>query len=564
MQYEKTTDQLKLGLDNRLQNIKLSKCKKFHELYKKPFYDVRFHNVEKFHIPGFAPVYDQNGAYHINLEGKAIYTKKYTKTFGFYCSRAAVADGEDYYHIDVNGNKIYEQSYQWVGNYQEGFCVVRLNHTFFHIDSDGNRIYSEQYDYVGDFKDDIAVVYKGNLATHIDSMGSIIHNKWYNQLGLFHKNYATAEDEKGWFHINFSGCPIYNQRYKMVEPFYNGLARVEEFEGKIKQIDINGNTVHDIYIPSEEFRMHRISANLVGFWNTYLAKAFIELDVLHFLPATSEELSIKTKIPKDNLVRLLRALWEIGFLAFNQNKDQWELTDKSKTIQSIPFLPKAIRMWSQVVSLDKWLEINTILKIPIIQSFSSFKEVEGSQIIQNEFYQALLGYSSFDFKNFNSLVKFALDEKIVLIGVHALALVDNLSKTYNKLLGFYNNSILPKQLTKNINVELLDSDKNFASYDTAILARFLQAYDDDKTLVFLSNLKDKNISRILLIETILSDESAIGGAIDINLMVESGGKLRTLAKWNELCNKTGGVKIHCVSKLNDYLSIIDIRRYNNG
>ena len=72
-------------------------------------------------------------------------------------------------------------------------------------------------------------------------------------------------------------------------------------------------------------------------------------------------------------------------LAFNQNKDQWELTDKSKTIQSIPFLPKAIRMWSQVVSLDKWLEINTILKTPIIQSFPSFKEVEGSQIIQNEF-----------------------------------------------------------------------------------------------------------------------------------------------------------------------------------
>jgi hypothetical protein len=86
----------------------------------------------------------------------------------------------------------------------------------------------------------------------------------------------TAEDEKGWFHINFLGCPIYDQRYKMVEPFYNGLARVEEFEGKIKRIDITGNTVYDIYIPSEEFRMHRISANLVGFWNTYLAKAFIE------------------------------------------------------------------------------------------------------------------------------------------------------------------------------------------------------------------------------------------------------------------------------------------------
>lgn len=562
MQYEKTTDQL--TENNHLELIKISPCRKFHTLFEKPLYEERFLYVEKFHNPGFAPVCDITGAYHINLKGKVLYKKRYNKTYGFYCGRAAVEDNTGCHHIDSDGSRVYKQSYQWVGNYQENICVVRRSDKYYHIDLYGNRLYQEEYDYVGDFKDEIAVVYKDNLATHIDSNGSLIHNKWYNQLGLFHKNYATAEDEKGWFHINFLGCPIYDQRYKMVEPFYNGLARVEEFEGKIKQIDINGNTVYDIYIPSEEFRMHRISANLVGFWNTYLAKAFIELDILHFLPATSEELSIKTKIPKDNLVRLLRALWETGFLTFNQSKDHWELTDKSKTIQSIPFLPKAIRMWSRVVSLDKWLEINTILKTPIIQSFSSFKEIEESQIIQNEFYQALLGYSSFDFKNFNSLVKFALDEKIVLIGVHALVLVDNLSKTYNKLLGFYNNSILPKQLTKNINVELLDSDKNFTNYDTAILARFLQAYDDDKTLVFLSNLKDKKISRILLIETILSDESAIGGAIDINLMVESGGKLRTLAKWNELCNKTGGVKIHYVSKLNDYLSIIDIRRYNNG
>ena len=561
MQYEKTPRQLKQ--EDLLKFIKISPCHKFHTVHKQPFYKAKFMYVEKFHEPGLAPVNDKTGAYHINFKGEPVYTERFIKTHGFYCDKAAVEDKLGCYHIDVNGTKVYKQSYEWVGNYQEEVCVVRRSNKFYHIDLYGKKLYQEEYDYVGDFKDAIAVIYKNGQATHINQEGSFIHNRWYKQLGIFHKGFATAEDKNGWFHINFSGDPIYNQRYKMVEPFYNGLARVEEFEGKIKQIDINGNTIHDIHIPSEEFKMHRISANLVGFWNTYLAKAFIELDILHLLPSTSEELSIKTRIPKDNLVRLLRALWEIGFIAFNQNKSLWELTDKSKTIQSTPFLSKAIKMWSQVVSLDKWLKINTILKTPVIQSFPSFKETESSQIIQNEFYQALLGYSSFDFKNFNSLVQIASDERIILIGVHALALVDNLSKN-NTLLGFYNNSILPEQMTTNINVELIDSDEKITNYDTAILARFLQAYDDDKALVFLSNLKDKNISRILLIETVLSDRSAIGGIIDINIMVESGGKLRTLNKWNELCNKMGGVKIHCISELNDYLSIIDIRRCNNG
>ena len=79
MQYEKTTGQL--TENNHLELIKISPCRKFHTLFEKPLYEERFLYVEKFHEPGFAPVCDTTGAYHINLKGKILYTTYYVLSF---------------------------------------------------------------------------------------------------------------------------------------------------------------------------------------------------------------------------------------------------------------------------------------------------------------------------------------------------------------------------------------------------------------------------------------------------------------------------------------------------
>ncbi|WP_375315810.1 WG repeat-containing protein [Wolbachia endosymbiont (group A) of Colletes cunicularius] len=556
MQHEKTFDQL---IKDNLKSIKISPCERFHELLGDPLYENRFIKVGKFHEPGLAPVYDQTGAYHINVRGEAAYHNRFLKTFGFYFNRAAVEDDTGCYHIDPSGCRVYKQSYQWIGNYQEDICVVRRHDKCFHINLNGNRIYQEEYDYVGDFKDGIAVVYEDGKATHINHHGKLVHNKWYKNLNVFHKGYSIAKDQHGWFHIDINGNPVYQQRFKMVEAFYNGMAKVETFEGVLGQIDITGNVKFSIFDLGKESQVHRISAELSAFWKTYLTSVAIELDLLNILPATMPVLSKKLNIIVPNLERLLRALWEIGFIDYDKNKYLWQLSSKGKCFKEIPFLPKAATMWARVAAEKNWLKIADILKQKSISSFESFKEREASEDKKIAFYQALLGYSMFDTKEFNSRINIDGAKNILLFGVHSLFLA--YSDIHNKGsigLYYYNEHKVPRQLVENLKVKLTTQEELSATnYELGVFCRFLQHYDDDKVLSYLKLVK--GISRILLIETILDYRSPAGGSVDINVMVETGGKLRTLSDWEKILKQVKGFKIFAVVPLTDYLSVIDVR-----
>ena len=117
----------------------------------KPVFNKKFTEVLKFHSPGLAPVLDSSGAYHIDGEGLELYQKRYQRTFGFYCNRAAVIENNRWYHINEMGEKVYTTSYLWTGNYQEDICTVRNdNNQYYHIDLNGNPIYKELYDSITD------------------------------------------------------------------------------------------------------------------------------------------------------------------------------------------------------------------------------------------------------------------------------------------------------------------------------------------------------------------------------------------------------------------------------
>ncbi|WP_341808375.1 WG repeat-containing protein [Wolbachia endosymbiont (group E) of Neria commutata] len=560
MQHEKTINQL--VKDNKyLRSIKVSPCGRFHQLSESPLYENRFTKVDKFHEPGLAPVYDNTGAYHIDITGETIYCNRFLKTFGFYYNRAAVEDETGYYHIDPSGCKVYKQLYQWVGNYQEDICVVRKHDKFFHIDLDGKRIYQEEYDYVGDFKDGIAVVYKDGKATHINHHGKLVHNKWYKKLNVFHKGCAIAEDQNGCFHIDINGNPVYQQRFKMVDAFYNGMAKVETFEGTLGQIDITGNIKCSIFTLSQESQVHKISAELSGFWKTYLINVAIELDLLNILPATIQVLSQKLNIVASNLERLLRALWTIAFIDYDKDNDLWQLSSKGKFFKEIPFLSNAAIMWARVAAEKNWLQISDILRQKSISSFESFKEKETSESRKIKFYQALLGYSVLDTKEFNVKVNIDNAKNILLFGVHSLFLAySNIHNKDSIGLYYYNEHKVPRQIVENLKVKLISQEELLAiNCELGVFCRFLQHYDDNKVLSYLRLVKDKGISRILLIETILGYHSPVGGSVDINIMVETGGKLRTLSGWEKILKQIKGFKIFDVVPLTDYLSVIDFR-----
>jgi hypothetical protein len=214
------------------QNIKVS-VDNTHFLFEgKPIFNTYFLEVLKFHSPGLAPVIDKSGAYHININGEAIYTERYTRTFGYYCNRATVVIDKEWFHIDELGKQVYYENYLWVGNFQEDICTVRdANNQYFHIDLNGHKIYKESYAYAGDYKDGIACIKTASgFYRHIDTNGNYINDKDFLDLGIFHKNYATAQDKDGWHHIDKQGRSLYNERYLAIEPFYNGFALVTQFD----------------------------------------------------------------------------------------------------------------------------------------------------------------------------------------------------------------------------------------------------------------------------------------------------------------------------------------------
>jgi len=213
-----------------------------------PLFDKRFLKVLKFHENGIAPVCDESGWYHIDIEGNKIYKQYFSNTFGYYQNRAAVAENGNWFHLNEKGIRIYPENYAWCGNYQEDKCVVKdFEENYLHIDLQGNRIYSEKYFYAGDFKDGLAVAHISNEAClHIKTDGTPLNCKIFKNLGVFHKGFATAKDPHGWFHIDKTGNEIYPERYSYLEPFYNGYAFAEDFSGQKVVIDEYGQFVNRI------------------------------------------------------------------------------------------------------------------------------------------------------------------------------------------------------------------------------------------------------------------------------------------------------------------------------
>lgn len=213
-------------------------------------YPARFFEVGKFHEPGLAPARDATGWYHICADGKAAYSGRFEKVWGFYCNRAAAKEQQGWTHITPSGERAYEQRYPWVGNFQEHLCSIQDDHGFHHILPDGKRAYSENFAYAGDFRDGAAVaISRGDgLCRHILPDGSSVHDKAFIELDVFHKGFARARDSAGWFHIRTDGRACYAARFKFIEPFYNETAVAHTLDEMIVRISPQGEIVNRIGI----------------------------------------------------------------------------------------------------------------------------------------------------------------------------------------------------------------------------------------------------------------------------------------------------------------------------
>ena len=509
-----------------------------------PLYTARFDKVLKFHAPGLAPACQQGQWFHINEQGERAYRVTFDRVFGFYCHKAAVISGTDSFHITPQGEAVYEARYAWCGNYQEEACVVRDHQgQYFHIDAQGAPLYAARYAYAGDFKDHFAVVQRADgQAIHIDRQGNHVHQQWYEQLDVFHKDFARAKDAQGWLHITTAGQPLYTQRYRAVEPFYNGVAYVETLQGDHLLINEAGEQIKVIYSPPKNL-VGAVSGDLVGFWKTYTLYAAVSYQLFDQLPVSMEGPYEGVSLPQTVVQRLFNALWELGYVEPTQG--QWHATDKGQLLVSSSFLADAALMWAEVGK--SWQRINEHLQEAARSYRPSFKHQEKSPEKRAAYYKAINGYATQDLQAFTETLRFKGVQRILGIGRSALSMLQLLAANqpaHQYWLAAHEHALQHLPQLTSMPIKLVAQDVLQAplpACDVCLLPRFLHYYPDKEALTMLRQVKEalQATGTVYILEMVLDPDQPNGHLLDINMLIETNGKERTLAEWEHLCRQAG-------------------------
>ncbi|MHA1285445.1 MAG: methyltransferase [Promethearchaeota archaeon] len=573
-----------------LNKIELSFDETHHIFNGKPLYSKRFDKVMSFHTPGIAAVKNREGAFHINLEGNAIYTKRFFQTFGYYDDIAAVSDDTGWYHINLDGEPIYDERYEWVGNYQEGLCPVWLgNGHYKHIRKDGVPAYIEEYKYVGDFKYGIAVVYQENgTARHINKLGHFIHQNTFNVLGVFHKGFAIAKDHRGAFHVDKKGIPIYNQRYKWVEPFYNGQAIVSKHNNELLIINENGKTIHQIYDQATKkvqlSLKHQLMDMLVGYWKIQILRSIVELNILELIQKgknTFLELLNASQIPKESLKMVIDYLKIYDFIEFKSGKYTLKYMGKLLTEDHPESLKYPALMWG-AEHYRTMAELTSALKEykPQFQKlfgcpiFTYFNDNPEKGMIFNK---AMNSYS-FDYDNIIKEYDFSESKVLMDVGggtgkLLAKILIHN--KNIEKGILFDLHSVI-KNAKKTFNDLNLKSRMEYISgdffekipvkADTIIMSRVLHDWNDKNAKLILKNVNSalENEGNLLILEMVVPDnpEFDFGISLNFNLLVNVGGKERTLSEFEDMLRQTSFKLIDIKRSIGSISLIIAKKRRN--
>ncbi|MBT4880186.1 MAG: hypothetical protein HON43_04345 [Alphaproteobacteria bacterium] len=553
-----------------LKKLKISDCGTHHLKAGIPLYSEKFSNVLKYHEPGLAPVIDASGAYHIKTDGSPAYDNRYIRTFGFYDGKAAVETNEGSFHIFPNGDPVYPSKFRWCGNYQEEKCVVRdFKGNYFHINDQGGPLYSERYNYVGDFKDGIAVICNQcGKHTHIDEKGNFIHDKWFDHLDIFHKGFARAKDSAGWFHVDVKGNSIYEERFTSIEPFYNGVAYVERKDGTRLLLSEKGDVAKIINtLQKQNDFMGELSGDMVGFWKTWTIRTAVDLKLFESLPGILSQLSEKTLIKEEFLLRILRGLWELDIVEKNSSGD-WSLTQKGQHL--IPtensFMHSAGYMWSRVN--DSWKELAKLMRESSLKRHISFKELEKNEESVTKYLKALDGYNACDFTSIGTLQDWSKHELITGLGRASATILpkilDHHKDVKTQFLGepFVIKNISSLDVYKN---RLLIDEGNLLTplskkQDAIILPRYMHYWPDSQATLILNNAKEslKSGGKLYIFEMILEENSSFGGMFDLNMMAETGGKVRTLQNWKEILLQVG-MEIEVIQGMSQCLSLMQVK-----
>ncbi len=519
-----------------------------------PIYRARFQEVLKFHPPGLAPVTDESGSYHIFPDGNPAYRERYLRTFGFYEGLAAVQSANGWFHIRPNGLALQLERHSWCGNFQEGRCPVRdAAGCYFHINPHGEPAYQERYGYAGDFRDGLAVVQNdAGEHTHIDADGHLLHGKWFVDLDVFHKGFARARDRRGWHHVDTAGQPLYERRFRNVEPFYNGRARVESHDGSLDVIDEGGTSLLQLRGPSRT-TLEELSGDLVGAWKTQVVRAAVELGVFEMLPASAADLDSTLRLAPSSGSRLLRALLELDLVA-KDAADVYHATERGAHLRAGHdlSLTAAAEHWGGP-SYEAWRGLADALRTgkPVVAEGRGdfFRRLADCPEKLAACHQTFAAYARHDYGALGRVWDFGVHESLVDAGGSTGELAFALLRTFPNLKAtvfdlpeverFYS---APAELEDRCRFVAGDIFRPWpVRSDAVALARVLHDWPDDDVRRILGRAREAmpRGGCLYVTEMVLDDYDGSGGLLDLNMLVMTGGRERTMADFERLLSEAG-------------------------
>ena len=525
-----------------------------HVHHGRPAYERRFIEVLKFHAPGLAPVIDASGAHHITADGNAAYAERHVRTFGFYEDVAAVQSTGGWHHIRPDGTPLYSQRYGWCGNFQEGRCPARdADGRYFHIRTDGVPAYRERYRYAGDFRGGHAVVQNdAGDHTHIDINGVPVHGQWFRDLDVFHKGHARASDARGWHHVDMAGQALYDRRFGMVEPFYNGQARVEGHDGSLSVIDELGTEIMELRGPVVS-TLENLSGDMVGTWKTQAIRAAVELGVFDLLPAGAADVERALALAPLCGVRMMRALQELALV--RRDADQvYHATGKGAHLRSdhVLSLSAAAGHWGDR-SDRAWRGLAQSLRTGIPARDGTTDDFFGWLAKQPDelrsTHRAFASYARHDYANLPRVRDFGAHDSVLDAGGGTGELAFALLRANPTMRAtvmdrpevarFYEP---PSDVAGRCAFVAGDVFGEWPVESKAVfLARVLHDWGDDDARRILDRAREAMPAGgdLYVLELTLDETTGAGGLLDLNMLVMTGGRERTLQEFQDLLVDAG-------------------------
>ena len=533
----------------RWRRSSVSPCETFHIVDGAPLYSARFERVLSFHAPGLAPVRIAARWCHIEATGRPIYAERYRQAFGFYDGRAAVEDEAGWFFIGTDGRPVSSDRFAWVGNFQGGRAAVRLEGNLYaHVRADGTFAYPSRFRYVGDFRDGLAVVQDADgRHLHIDPTGATVREGTFEDLDVFHKGHARARDARGWHHVDRSGRPAYDRRFAAIEPFYNGQARVERSDGGLEVIDEHGVALLELR-HGRRTPLQRLSGDLVGFWRTQTVAAAVEVGVFDALPGDTRVVSRVAKLDVPTTRRLLRALWDMA-LVERDTDDHWRATETGVLLarRSGSGMDDAARIWGDD-HYRRWLSLVETLRASGKRAGPSyFEALVGTDL--ERYQRAIDGYARHDYAALPETIDWSLHRRVIDVGGGQGALLFGLLRQHTALEGrlldlplVVDHVAVPSDVVARCQVIGADFFRPWPERaDAVVLARVLHDWPDAEATRVLANARAalEPGGRVYVLELLLRDDSPVGGMLDLNMLVMTGGRERTEGDFRALFEAAG-------------------------